>query len=196
MPVQRRPSRFEAARLTTLVLLGALAFPAWADDLLWKKLETEPNLVVLMRHVQPAGGNPLTWDESGNCKGEAMLTSNGQAHAKRIGEAFAARGVKPRVVSSPMCRCRDTARIAFGTEAVTEADLREIVTADSERTKRFEDKAQSLIATHRGAAPVVFVSHRPNIDRLTMELVDEGELLVGRANASGEVEVLGRMKIP
>jgi hypothetical protein len=40
------------------------------------------------------------------------------------------------------------------------------------------------------------VSHRPNIDLLTMELVDEGELLVGRANAHGEIEVLGRIRVP
>ena len=40
------------------------------------------------------------------------------------------------------------------------------------------------------------MSHRPNIDQLTMELVDEGELLVGRANASGEIDVLGKIKVP
>jgi hypothetical protein len=45
--------------------------------MLWKKLETESDLVVLMRHTQPAGGKPLTWDESGNCKGESMLTASG-----------------------------------------------------------------------------------------------------------------------
>jgi phosphohistidine phosphatase SixA len=171
-------------------------FPAWGDDMLWKKLETEPDLVVLMRHTQPAGGNPLAWDESGNCKGEAMLTAGGKEHAKRIGEAFAAHGVKPRVISSPMCRCRDTARIAFGDSLITDESLREVASADSDRVKRFERKAQSLIASHRGPVPVVLVNHRPNIDRLTMELIDEGELLVGRANANGEIDVLGKIKVP
>jgi broad specificity phosphatase PhoE len=189
-------SRIETMRITIFVLLGALALPAWADDLLWKKLETESNLVVLMRHAQPAGGNPLTWDESGNCKGESMLTASGEAHAKRIGAAFASHGLKPRVISSPMCRCRDTARIAFGSNLVTDENLREVASADSDRMKRFERKAQSLIASHRGSVPVVLVSHRPNIDRLTMELVDEGELLVGRANADGEIDVLGKIKVP
>lgn len=183
-------------RIATLALLGALALPASADDVLWKKLETESNLVVLMRHTQPAGGNPLAWDESGKCKGESMLTPSGEAHAKRIGAAFASHGVKPRIVSSPMCRCRDTARIAFGNDIVTDEDLREVASADSDRMKRFERKAQSLIASSRGAVPVVLVSHRPNIDLLTMELVDEGELLVGRANANGEIDVLGRIKVP
>jgi hypothetical protein len=74
--------------------------------------------------------------------------------------------------------------------------LREVVSADSDRIKRFERSAQSLIASYRGSVPVVLVSHRPNIDLLTMELIDEGDLLVGRARANGEIDVLGKIKVP
>ncbi|HUP31248.1 MAG TPA: phosphoglycerate mutase family protein, partial [Usitatibacter sp.] len=170
---------------------------AAADELLWQKLKAEPNLVVLMRHTQPApGNNPLLWDETGDCKGESMLTPEGIAHAKRIGEAFRVRGIKLAVLSSPMCRCRDTARLAFGDPVRTDPQLREISSADSARARLFETTAQSLISRHRGQNPVVLVTHRPNIDLLTMELIAEGELLVGRANDRGEVEVLGRMSIP
>ena len=182
-------------RIAMFVLLNVLAMHVGADEFLWEKLRTEPNLVVLMRHTQPAGGNPLTWDESGSCKGESMLTAEGKAHARKIGEAFANHGIKPSVVSSPMCRCRDTARIAFGEALLTDAALREIATADRERTSAFERKAQSLIASHRGSSPVVFVSHRPNIDLLSLELIGEGELLVARANENGELTVLGKIQV-
>ena len=178
-----------------LLLLNLLGQQASANDLLWQKLETEADLVVLMRHTQPAGGNPLTWDESGSCKGETMLTVEGKAHARKIGEAFAQHGIKPSVISSPMCRCRDTARIAFGEALVTDAALREIATADRERTSAFERKAQSLIASHRGLSPVVFVSHRPNIDLLSMELIGDGELLVARADENGELTMLGKIQV-
>ena len=182
-------------RIAVLLLLNLLAQNVSANDLLWERLKTEPDLVVLMRHTQPAGGNPLAWDESGSCKGESMLTVEGKALARKIGEAFATHGIKPFVISSPMCRCRDTARIAFGEAPVTDAALREIATANRERTSAFELKAQSLIASHRGSSPVVFVSHRPNIDLLTMELIDEGELLVARANANGDLTVLGKIRV-
>lgn len=182
-------------------LLGVIAASfmsaAGADELFWQKLKVDPDLVVLMRHTQPApGNNPLLWDESGNCKSESMLSAEGVAHAKRIGEAFRARGIKPAVLSSPMCRCRDTARLAFGDQVLADPNLREISSADASRAKLFETTAQSLIARHRGRAPVVLVSHRPNIDLLTMELVAEGELLVGRANEKGELDVLGRIVVP
>jgi hypothetical protein len=56
-------------RIALILLLNLLAQHVSANDLLWQKLKTEADLVVLMRHTQPAGGNPLTWDESGSCKG-------------------------------------------------------------------------------------------------------------------------------
>ena len=59
------------------------------------KAQDRTNLVVLMRHTQPAGGNPLTWDASGTCQGESMLTAEGKAHARKIGEEFAKHGIKP-----------------------------------------------------------------------------------------------------
>lgn len=124
-----------------------------------------------------------------------MLTADGKAHARKIGEEFARHGIKPIVISSPMCRCRDTARIAFGEAVVSDAALREIASADPERTNAFERKAHLPIGSHRSSSPVVFVSHRPNIDLLSLELIGEGELLVGRANASGEFDVLGRIDV-
>jgi len=52
-------------RIAILLLLNLLAQYVSANELLWQKLRTEADLVVLMRHTQPTGGNPLTWDESG-----------------------------------------------------------------------------------------------------------------------------------
>ena len=178
------------------VLSLAIALPAFADDALWEVVRSEPNIVVFIRHTQSSGGKPLRWDESGQCEGESMLTPEAREHARRIGEAFASRGIKPVVISSPMCRCRDTATIAFGSPPVMDPALREVASADGERLQAYEKKARELIATRRGAVPIVFVNHIPNIDRFTMELVENGELIVGRATASGDVEVLGRMRVP
>ena len=66
---------------------------------------------------------------------------------------------------------------------------------DRERTSAFERKARSLIASHRGSSPVVLVSHRPDNDLLSLELIGEGELLVARADENGELTVLGRIQV-
>lgn len=182
-------------RILFVFLLALVARHASANDALWRQLAAEPDLVVLMRHTQPAGGQPTAWDASGHCAGESMLTDAGKAHARKIGEEFARRGIRPAVISSPMCRCRDTAQIAFGQAPLTDPALREIATANPQATTVFERKAQALITSRRGAAPVVFVSHRPNIDLLSLELIGEGELLVARAGAGGELTVLGRIQV-
>src|SRR3990167_94578 len=71
---QLRSRESRLMRVTAAVFLLALSHQARASEALWKRLQTEPNLVVLMRHAKTAGGNPLTWDPSGQCKGERMLT--------------------------------------------------------------------------------------------------------------------------
>ena len=166
------------------------------DEPLWIKLRSKPHLVVFMRHTHSTGGNPLAWDETGNCRGEVVLSAKGKAHARKIGETFVQHRVKPSgLISSPMCRCRETTQIAFGSNYVTDAVLREIASADAERTAAYDKVAVSLIVKHLGNAPVVFVSHQPNINLLTMELIAEGDLLIGRANEKGEIDVVGKIRI-
>lgn len=41
----------------------------------------------------------------------------------------------------------------------------------------------------------MFVNHRPNIDAMTMELIDIGELLVGAVGEDGDTEVLGKIRV-
>jgi len=180
-------------RLLCILLGCGAASAVVASDDLWKRVATEPGIVVLLRNVNATGGSPAQWDESGRCQGEMMLTDAGKALAKRIGDAFASRGIRPTVISSPMCRSRDTAQIAFGEEFISDAALRDLVNADADRIRAFERIAQALIARERGARPVVFVSHRPNIDAITMELIEIGELLVTRVDGEGRVDVLGKI---
>ncbi len=177
------------------VLAGFVPGTVLADDALWQRLRTEPNLVVLMRHGHAGGGDPVHWDRSGACAGESRLTPAGRTLAQRIGEAFGRHGLKPVVVSSPMCRCRETAELAFGDAGQTDPALVEMATADTARIEQFRAAATGLLARHRGRAPVVFVSHRPNIDQLIFDLIEIGELVVGRIATDGEIEVLGKMRV-
>ena len=161
---------------------------------MWRRIATEEDIVIFTRHANSAGTNPLAWDETGACRGELVLTPQGRAQAAELGRRFREHSVRPVVISSPMCRCLETAGIAFGT-AITDPILRETSSADAERGRRSEETALRLLAAHRGRAPIVFVSHRPNIDRLTMELLDEGDVLVAKLDGAGRVDVIGRMRL-
>lgn len=93
-----------------------------------------------------------------------------------------------------MCRCTETAQIAFG-NYLTDPGLRQRPAEDLQGQEAFQAVARALLREHRGRSPVVFVNHRPNIDALTMELIDIGELLVGTLAEVGEIELLGKIRL-
>lgn len=185
-------------RVSLMISILLFSFGAVADDGLWKKLQQDPNMVAVMRNAESSGNrdgtNMLTWDSSGKCAGESTLTPEGEAQAKQIGEEFSQRGIKPFVITSPMCRCRETAQIAFG-KFVTDPELRQIAPENTQALERFQTLAGTMLAEHRGNSPIVFVNHRPNIDALTMELLKIGELLVGVITNDGEIETIGKIKL-
>jgi len=185
-------------RVLWALSLSLIVSSAVADESLWRKLIQEPNMIVLMRNSESSGNrngvDMLAWDESGNCKGESTLTVEGRAHAKKIGATFTKYGITPIVISSPMCRCTETAEIAFG-EYLTDPALRQKPLDDTHGDESFQSRASELFSRYRGSKPIAFVNHRPNIDSLTMELINIGDLLIGTVTETGEVEVVGKIQI-
>src|SRR5688572_6498433 len=78
--------------------------------------ELRAGAVVLMRHAQttPGVGDPPGWKLE-RCETQRNLAPVGIEHAKRIGQWFKAQQLRVSAVrSSPWCRTRDTAMLAFG----------------------------------------------------------------------------------
>jgi hypothetical protein len=115
-----RRSAVVACRLLACLMLMAAPCASAADDL-WKLLEAGGR-VVLMRHTitTPGAGDPpgMRLDD---CSTQRNLTEEGRRHARAIGEAFRSRRIDvDRVLSSPWCRCLETARLAFSRAEVYE----------------------------------------------------------------------------
>lgn len=105
-------------------LLAVLFLPgvAGASEELWSLLRGGGQ-VVLMRHTltTPGAGDPpgMRLDD---CSTQRNLSEEGRHHALRIGEEFRRRKIPlERVLSSPWCRCLETARLAFGEAQVSPA---------------------------------------------------------------------------
>lgn len=171
---------------------GNLSAEAQNDDF-WELLGTAENVVILMRnsHLDRQSGDPLAWDETGNCHGETLLSERGKRFAINLGKLFKQNAIDPVVISSPMCRCKQTATLAFGENFVSHPVLREIASADAARHDAFLHKSAELLLENRSARPIVFISHRPNIEALTFEQITVTELLVGSVDDDGEIEVIG-----
>jgi len=193
--LRRLEMEMRAAWIPALLFLSLTAV---ADEALWNKLQQDPHMVVLVRNAESAGNrdgaNMFAWDSTGKCTGESTLTATGRTRARKYGSVFAMRGVTPVVISSPVCRCTETAQIACG-RCLTDPGLRQRPPEDRRGQEAFLNTASALLGKQRGNLPVVFVNHRFNIDVLTMELIDTGELLAGTVTEDGEIEVLGNIRL-
>src|SRR6059058_1594518 len=95
---------------------GAGAAPA--DEALWALLRGGGQ-VVLVRHAltDPGVGDPPGFDLD-QCSTQRNLSEAGRREAEKLGQVLRAHDVPvAAVLTSPWCRCRETARLAFGREA-------------------------------------------------------------------------------
>lgn len=173
---------------------AASAAPQAADP---EALIRAGGVVVAFRHALAPGTFDPPGFRLGDCSTQRNLNDEGRAQARRIGEWFTQRSLKPqRVRSSPWCRCIDTATLAFGAPEVdatlgSPRGYSEATNAESLRALR-----RSLAAaSKRGAGFEVWVTHMFVLSALTGEGSSSGEGLVLRARSDGSPEVLARLTI-
>jgi len=172
-------ARRAPALLGALALTLGLAAPtgAGADEALWERLRGGGQ-VVLIRHAstEPGLGDPPGF-RLDDCATQRNLSDAGREEARRIGEAFRARGVPVgRVLSSPWCRCLETAHLAFGRAEPWEA-LRSLYD-EPDRERERTEVVRALIAAGVGPDNLVLVTHNFNIRALTGIGPASGELVV------------------
>lgn len=179
-----------------IVLLWLLLLPAAAiaDEALWSLLEGGGQ-VVLIRHTitSPGAGDPpgMRLEE---CSTQRNLSDEGRRHAQSIGAAFRSRGIRvERVLSSPWCRCLETARLAFGKAEVSHA-LGNLFGRPQNREKQVE-QMKALVREPRKGANRVLVSHGSTILALTGVSPGTGELVIVTPRGEGFV-VAGRLTPP
>lgn len=187
----RRFSTWRAA--AALLLAGAAVAPAAAaEEAIWQQLAAGGK-VVLMRHGEvktgPGNGNSLERDPT--CKRERNLSSAGEAQARRVGEAFRTRNiVVAGVRHSPFCRTTDTARLAFGGGMPTDyLSLREILGADeaAAQTRALSE----AIGSFAGPGNLILVTHEPNINAVSFELMKPADFLVLQPRGGSDFEEIG-----
>ena len=85
-----------------------------ASNQAWN-LAQEGNKILFIRHsLAPGGGDPPGF-KINDCKTQRNLNRTGINQSKKIGKLFKKNKVSvDQVLSSQWCRCKDTAKYAFG----------------------------------------------------------------------------------
>jgi len=180
--------------LAAFIALLALPGAAPASEQAWALLKAGGQ-VVLLRHAitTPGVGDPpgMRLDD---CATQRNLTEEGRRHARQVGEAFRThRIVVERVLTSPWCRCIETARLAFGAHEVWEP-LGNLY-GRPEQSPRQVREMQRLVGERPRRGNLVLVSHGSTISALTGVSVDTAEMVIVTPNGSGQFAVGGRLTV-
>lgn len=171
-----------------LPVTGALA----QDEALWALLK-RGGQVVMIRHglTDPGVGDPAGFRVD-DCSTQRNLNDEGRREAQRLGEALRARGVPvAAVLSSPWCRCLDTARLAFGRAAQVEPALSNVF-GRREREAAQLPQLRKLVRAPAGGN-LFLVTHGSVTLALTGVSPATAEMVVLTPQADGGFRVAGRL---
>jgi broad specificity phosphatase PhoE len=178
-----------------------LAVLAWcplagADDALWALLKGGGQ-IVLVRHAltTPGTGDPdgMKLDD---CSTQRNLNNEGRADARKLGAAFRARVVPVgQVLSSPWCRCIETAQLAFGQTPGILPALGNLF-GRAERAGQQIGELKPLVSRRPANGNLVLVSHGSTILALTGISPQTSEMVVLTPQEGGRFTIAGRMRVP
>jgi phosphohistidine phosphatase SixA len=179
---------------TLLLGFGGTAEVACADEAAnaWKALRAGGH-VALMRHADAPGGfgDPPGFRVD-DCVTQRNLSEKGRADAEKIGSRLRQEGIVfEKILSSPWCRCIDTAKLLSLGAVETEATFGNVVVLRDQRDA-LTAGARALIAKWNGPSNLLVVTHGANIAALTAISPASGEIVVVRGG-SGSVVSVGRL---
>jgi len=164
-----------------------------ADENLWRLVQGGGQ-VLLIRHATttPGVGDPDGFRLE-DCKTQRNLSEAGRAEAKRLGEALRSRKVPVgELLSSPWCRCHETARLAFGRDAATWNALSNLFGRREAADAQVREMS-SRIGNYRGKNNLVLVSHGSTALPLTGVSPQQAEIIVLTPLGGDRFRVAGRI---
>jgi broad specificity phosphatase PhoE len=177
-----------------LLALSIAVSPAHADEALWQALQQGGHVLYIRHALTTTGFGDPPGFKLEDCSTQRNLSEEGRAQARRMGEALRERRVPiGEVLSSPWCRCVESARLAFG-RAKTWAALSNLHAREQNAAKQVR-ALRPRIAGYQGKENLVLVAHGSVAVALIGERPAMGEILVLKPQPPG-FAVAGRLSLP
>ncbi len=175
-------------KVVAIVWLVLAATSAVASNL-GDKLKS-PNHALLMRHaLAPGTGDPAGYSLT-DCSSQRNLDAQGQQQAVRMGQWLQAQGIQQALVlTSPWCRCKDTANLlGFG-----QAEIEPAIGSFFENSQQAADHTQRLqkrlaqLGPTKGDKALILVTHHVNILDYMGSHVGSGDMVLVQFDAQGKL---------
>jgi phosphohistidine phosphatase SixA len=183
--------------LSILALLLAVGPALGADEqAAWAALAGGGHIALIRHGNAPPGygGDPPGF-RLDDCKTQRNLDDKGRAQGKALGEAFRSHGVRvDRVLSSPVCRCMDTASLM----AVGNVESSYALVPDRDPNRLRFRELKDIVSSWRGPGTLVLVSHGFTIEPLVGINPEQAEVVVLKPTpGSGNgASIVGRIPPP
>ena len=133
---------------------------------------------------------------SDDCRAQRNLSIAGLAGAQETGVVLDAVGIPvERVISSPMCRRDETARLKYGVEYEIDSRLLHYDPKGERNMDIAEFEMRDLLADLAPGIPdanIALIGHSATIRRVSGLWLSEGEIGVLKLNEQGEIAALGQ----
>jgi phosphohistidine phosphatase SixA len=139
----------------------------------------EGNKLIFIRHAYaPGGGDPDNFDIN-DCNTQRNLSDSGRQQAKNISNFFIENQINfKKVYSSEWCRCKETAKIAFG-DFETKNFLNSFFSQKfaKNRKKQMND-LNNFVDNYKDDGNLVFVTHYVVVSEALNYAPSSGEIVV------------------
>ena len=170
-------------RLTITIILSLFFSLNLSAEINWKAIQ-EGNKIILIRHASaPGGGDPVGFKIK-DCSTQRNLDQIGIEQSIYIGKLFKKKLIPiDKVLSSQWCRCKDTAKFAFG-------DYKEFSALNSTFQAPFDKNEEKqlkqikdYIKNWKGKGKnLVIVTHYSIITKVTNSSPSSGEIIIINKN--------------
>ena len=177
--------------ILNLILFSLISFQINASEQAWNLAE-EGDKIILIRHsLAPGGGDPPGF-KIDDCKTQRNLNRKGINQSKKIGKLFKKNKVPiDQVLSSQWCRCKDTAKYAFGNfKEFTALNSTFQTPYNKNEPKQLKELYNFVKKWEGNGKNLVLVTHYSIITAVTNAVPSSGEIVITDKN----FEVLGTIK--
>ena len=169
--------------LLIIVIFSLISFHTHASEQNWKPAQ-DGDKIILIRHAKAPGGGDPEGFKIDDCKTQRNLNRVGINQSKKIGKLFKQYKVPvDQVLSSQWCRCKDTAKYAFG-------DYKEFTALNStfqspynkNEGKQLKELYNYVKKWNGKGKNLVLITHYSIITAVTTAVPSSGEMVIADKN--------------
>ena len=174
-----------------IFLLFLFPIKSYSNEIILAALEDGKKIVFIRHAIAPGNGDPDDFDIN-DCSSQRNLSEKGRNQSKKIGDFFRINKIKiDTVLSSEWCRCKDTAKLAFGNFKTFSA-LNSFYEARFAKNKSEQIKElRNFINNWEDDSNLIIVTHFVVISALLNKGVSSGEMII----TDKKLNILGSLEI-